>query len=177
MAQVCRVCSSPSKAAIEAALVAGESLSHIARSYGLSRKSVTNHRDAHLTPGLAEAHVAAELERHVDLLAELDQLHRAGVSLLQSALTGNLRVPCYQDKHGELVPVGDVTPVVDADTGEWLTDPDGPLGHRWAQPRIALRAVREVRGTLELLARIEGELEPEETTVTVVFDDEWVTGQ
>lgn len=179
MPQLCRVCVSADRAVLEKRLVAGEPIARIARESGISRKSLTNHRNAHLAPELAEAHEAAELERHLDLMGELEVIHTAGMALLRAAMVGELVVPT----NAAGVPIGDAMPMTAADLegdgGGRLVDgkPGDPFGVRWVRPSIALRAIRECRGTLELLARIEGDLEPEEQTIHVTFDDEWVTGQ
>jgi hypothetical protein len=156
----CAVCVHPRKAAIDAAIVAGTPANRIAKTYGIGRKSVTGHRDNHLPPVMAQAHAAAEVARADDLVAQLQSVQAISVRLLDGAMTGELAPP---DPDGKTI----------ARLGLIATH-DG----RWAHPSIALRAVREIRGNLELLARLEGELEDPtaEATVTIVFDDEWRTG-
>lgn len=172
MPQVCRVCASPATADVDRALVAGEPLARIARTYGLSRKSVTTHRDGgHVAEVIAKAAEAAELEHGLDLMGDLQLLRDTGMAWLRAANTGELAVPT--DKDGRARTDG-LVPLVAADTGARIRD---DLGRgRYAHPTVAMRAIREVRATLELIARVEGELEPDEQTITVVFDDAWMTG-
>lgn len=163
MAQPCRVCTAPDRQAIELAIVQGDPLARIARAHGLSRKSVTGHRDKHLPDQLRVARAASDVDHGIDLLAELDLVHRAGMALLRAAITGRLTLPKGRDGRDRL---DGLVP---------LTNDDDLEG--FVLPNVALRAIREVRGTLELIARIEGEIEPEQQTIVVTFDDEWVTGQ
>lgn len=52
MAGLCRTCTSPERAAIEALMVNGTSLSAIGRQFSMERDALRRHRDRHMTPAL-----------------------------------------------------------------------------------------------------------------------------
>jgi hypothetical protein len=84
----CKTCTHPSRGDIDRRLLGGETVSVIAREYGLGLMAVTRHRDNHLTPEARAAVERARLEgdaRGLNLLEELRALHRKASDLLEKA--------------------------------------------------------------------------------------------
>ncbi len=129
MPRQCSVCTHPQRPAIDAALVAGESLRSIAKQFTVSDSALFRHRD-HIPAALADAHDAQEVAQADDLLSQIRDLQRRTLTMLTTA-----------EKAGELP--------------------------------TALKAVREARSNLELLAKLQGQLQ-EGTTVNVLVSPEWV---
>lgn len=71
MPRVCTICTHPSRADIDRALVADDSLRDIARQFGVSRSALERHKAAHLPQSLLEAVHAEELSDAIDVLGEL----------------------------------------------------------------------------------------------------------
>lgn len=163
MARPCTVCSSPHRDAIDLELVAGRPIRAMARHYGLGREAITRHRDQHLPATLAQAHAAEEVARSDALLERLRFYQRVGEALLLAALNGEMLAGVDDE---DLPP--DAMPIT-------ADDVDGR--RRWARPELALKALRELRGGTELLARLEGELpSDDDATVTVIYEDDWQAG-
>lgn len=158
MPRRCTICSHPDRLTLERRLVAGEAMAKIAREARptVTARAIRHHRDEHLADHLAAGHADELLAGADELLADLDLLRRATMSILAGAL------------HGELDPPGHDGP---GRPPLMLPTAEG----RWALPDLALRAVRECRATLELCARVAGELDSPgaDGTVTVVFTDDW----
>ncbi|HEY8095197.1 MAG TPA: hypothetical protein VIE65_03775, partial [Methylobacter sp.] len=55
MGRRCNVCANPERAAIDAALVAGERADAISLRFGIHKQSLWRHRDAHLPKATLEA--------------------------------------------------------------------------------------------------------------------------
>lgn len=87
MGRTCTVCTHPQRAAIDAALLAGESLRNIAQRYGTSVTALHRH-GAHIAAAVAEAK-ALTVER---LLSDLGDLQQRALALLARAeQAGDLR--------------------------------------------------------------------------------------
>lgn len=105
----CSICIHPNRAAIDKALVAGESLRSVAQRTGTSATALHRHKAAHLSGAIArvEAQHAARIEHHVAEQAE----RRATDDL---------------DVHTELRRVFHHMTKLLAACDAWLTDPDDP---------------------------------------------------
>lgn len=129
----CTTCDHPERAAIDAALVAGErSVRGIARQYGLDRTSLSRHRDVHLSPALAQV-VAEEAKAGPrTALARLEELYDRLERQAEAAETQGAA-------------------------------------------RLLLMTSRELRQTLETLARMTGELDdrPQVAVLNLSTNPEW----
>ncbi len=92
MPRVCTICSHSDRAAIDAALLNGESYRTIAVRYGPSKTALIRHKAEHLPAKLAKAHEAKEVASADRLITELNGLKSKAVSLLmQAERAGDLR--------------------------------------------------------------------------------------
>ena len=92
MPRVCTICSHSDRAAIDAALLNGESYRYIATRFNVSTGALQRHRNDHLPAKLAKAHEAKEVASADKLIGELDALKGKAVSLLmQAERAGDLR--------------------------------------------------------------------------------------
>ena len=161
MPRVCTVCAHDERAAIERELVGRASIRAIARRYHVGREALTRHRDqGHVPVPVREAYDAGELERGSDLMAELRELKLVTRRVLEGALAGRIHVGPQ-----ELA------------SAVRLVDDDGEVVGM-ALPKVALQAVKELRATLELEAKLEGELDDGDSAVVVevVYTEDWRTG-
>src|SRR6266566_919960 len=85
MPRVCTVCRHAMREAIDAALVAGESLRPLAARFQLSPSAIRRHQMAHLPATLARAQDAAEVATADGLLRQVVMLHRETLSVLAQA--------------------------------------------------------------------------------------------
>ena len=137
MAGYCRTCTSEDKAAIEALIVSGRSLSAVGRQFSMDRDALRRHRDRHMSMALtalrAEQGTAVQIET-----------------------TARDRVEGLVSKLEALV----------------------NRTHDEKRESMLLGASRELRASIELLARLSGELRPENQTTVQVLNlstsDEWV---
>ncbi len=129
MPRVCTVCTHSQRAAIDAALVAGESFRYVAERFGTSATALFRHKAEHIPASLTKAQEVEEVAQADDLLSQVRDLQAAALRILKTA-----------EQAGDL--------------------------------KIALGAIREARGNLELLAKLLGELD-ERPTVNVLIAPEW----
>ena len=74
MPRTCTICAHKKRAAIEKAILAGESFRNIASRYGTTTGSLFRHKSGHLTQAVVKANGAAEAAHGDDLLAKVVQL-------------------------------------------------------------------------------------------------------
>ncbi len=92
MPRVCTACSHPQREAIDTAIVAGETLRGIARTYRVSEDALTRHKAGHIAPAIVKAQDVESVAQADDLLRQLRGLHAKAVSLLLAAeRAGDLR--------------------------------------------------------------------------------------
>jgi len=92
MPQSCSICIHPDRAAIDAALVRGESLRDIAGQHALSKSALARHKLEHLPVHLVRAKEAATVADADSLLREVGALRAKAVHLLLAAeRSGDLR--------------------------------------------------------------------------------------
>jgi len=93
MPRVCTICQHPQRAAIDAALVAGESFRNIAQRFETSPTALYRHKESHIAPALAKAQDAAEVARGDTLLDQVRDLQARALTILATAeVAGDLRV-------------------------------------------------------------------------------------
>lgn len=86
MPRRCTVCDDPERGLIDRRLAGGgESVRAISRHYSLTLRAVQNHRARHLPVALAKARDAAEIARADTLLAQVDDLRRRALGVLERA--------------------------------------------------------------------------------------------
>lgn len=85
MSRSCTVCGHADRAAIDAALVAGEANRRIAARFGLAETSVRRHRADHLPIALVRGQAAAAAAAADDLLGRLRALNRETADVLAAA--------------------------------------------------------------------------------------------
>lgn len=128
----CSICNHDDAEAIDAALIAGESLAKVAVRFLASKDSLANHKAKHLGEVLAKVEKAKAAAEGGTALERLEALYdRTNRLLLQ-------------------------------------------VEHNGSAPQ-ALQAVRELRATLESIARITGELNDKPVmTVNIAASPEWL---
>lgn len=89
MTRVCTVCTHSAREAIDAALVTGGTLRTIADRWQVSKTALLRHRGEHLPAHLTRAKDAAEVASADALLAQVGDLHRRTLALLDTAEDGD----------------------------------------------------------------------------------------
>ena len=85
MPRVCTICTHEQRAAIDAALVAGEPNRRIAAQYSLSEAAIRRHKADHIPAALAKAQAAGDVARADDLLGQVRDLQGRTLSILTAA--------------------------------------------------------------------------------------------
>ncbi len=85
MPRTCTICAHPDRPAIDAALVAGEAYRHIAARFGTSTGALQRHKDEHLPAALVLASEAGQVAHADDLLAQVRDLQRRTLGILDGA--------------------------------------------------------------------------------------------
>jgi hypothetical protein len=83
--QPCTVCTSPTRHAIDVAIVAGTPNRRIAALFDVSEQAVRRHRAVHLPAAMARARDAAELADADDLVAQVRALQARALAILDEA--------------------------------------------------------------------------------------------
>jgi len=92
MPQTCSVCKHAERAAIDAALVGGESLRNIAEQYSVSTTALHRHKTDHIPANMAQAKEAASLAHADSLLDQVKALQVSTLALMTKAEgAGDLR--------------------------------------------------------------------------------------
>ena len=191
MPRKCTVCTHEQREEIDRLLASNDSIRSIAARYSLSRAALTRHRDSHLTAAVTKAQEAQEVAHADNLMAELQlcmqrarKLHDACDLWLQDADD-----PTKYDIGPRAEEVM-VTYVEHGDDGLprrrknrlsnllALLEDKGiqPIRGetKYADPRtLVLKTQEQVRGNLEFLAKLIGQLETEER-VNIVVNHEWI---
>src|SRR5262249_22285176 len=85
MPRTCTVCAHPERAAIDAALMAGEPYRHIAIRFATSVGALQRHQADHVPAPLAHAQAAQTVAEADELLAQLQALRSKAIGLLSKA--------------------------------------------------------------------------------------------
>lgn len=88
MPRTCSICGSPDRAAIDAAIVAGEAYRSIAKRFDLSAAAVFRHRAEHIPTTLARAKEAGDVALADDLLGQVRDLQGRTLAILTAAEGG-----------------------------------------------------------------------------------------
>lgn len=195
MPRSCSICTSPARAGIEGALVAGDSARSIAALFRVSQDAVSRHKAAHLQQTLMRAAqtVAAvqvqQTDDAIDVMAELQACFRRVRKLLDACdlwLSDPADPTRYtlEPRADEVdiiytVPGTDGKPTRKRDRlSTLLAKVNGVTVVRWEtkheDPRnLLLRTAAGLQGHLELLGELMGELK-RNPTVNLVLAPEWV---
>lgn len=89
MPRVCTVCTHPDRAAIDAALVSGESAAALAARYRTksARMALQRHRAEHLPTTLQRAQEATDVRQALDVVQQLKAINHASLAILAEART------------------------------------------------------------------------------------------
>lgn len=85
MTRACTICAHPERETIDAAIVGGESYRNLAERFGVSIAAIARHKAAHISKSLALAQEAAEVARGDDLLAQVVDLQKRTLAILDNA--------------------------------------------------------------------------------------------
>jgi hypothetical protein len=185
MPRVCTICTHPERAAIDQALVGGESAPRIAAKYRVSEDAVTRHR-AHIPAHLAKAHDAEQAAEAVDIMAELKR-SMARVNLLFDACDRWLRDPENPEQYDVGPRAHDVVVTYTERDGDRLVRKKARLSYlldqsgvdvdsaetKYADPRmLLLRTSAQLQSNLELIAKLIGQLD-DRPVVNVLITPEW----
>lgn len=157
MARQCAVCGHDSRAAIEQAILNGKAMSQVARTFGFlyrrgkdgemvgDHKIIQRHRDQCMPDAYQRAMADRDNETGTAIAARLRRLDEEVDKVIEDA------------NRGKPVLVGDIP----------LLDDDGRqvVAHDW---RLLLAAVREGRANAELLAKLSGKVEGENTDLDAI---------
>jgi hypothetical protein len=92
MPKSCPVCVHTERQAIEKALLRSERLHEITQRYGVSKRSLFNHRDSHLPQQLKKAQKAEEMTQADSLLRQVLYLQSRALTILKTAeASGDLK--------------------------------------------------------------------------------------
>ena len=112
MPQVCTICSSPHKDAIEDAFIAGTPKRRIASHHGVSERAVRNHMREHLPELLALARDAERASRADSLLDRIEALQSRTLAILETTEETNehrTALAAIREARGNLELIGEVT--------------------------------------------------------------------
>ena len=83
MANVCKICTHPQRLEIDRALVSGQSKATIARTFGVSECSLSNHAANHLSRQLVTAYEARSANENLDLMNRIDKMINNAETIFQ----------------------------------------------------------------------------------------------
>jgi hypothetical protein len=188
--RVCTVCHHAERAAIDKLLAGGIALRDIAGRHGLAKSAVARHKEDHLPAALALAQAAADQADALDVMAELRRCFMR-VNLVAEACDRWLRDPADPTRYDVGPRAGDVLVIYEQRAADGKAHQrkapldtllarlgEGgmrPVGYevKHADPReLMLKAVAQLRPSVELLAKLVGELD-EHPQVNVTLSPEW----
>ncbi len=141
----CTVCAHPERAAIDAAVLAGGSKRAVATQYGLSAEAVQRHK-AHIPPALAKAHEAKEVARADSLLGMVRSQYDRALRHIDASEQVLKQAKRSKNRRDILEAI-----------------------------RTAGVPMREARRNLELLAKMIGQIPPDQPHITVITSPAWVS--
>jgi hypothetical protein len=139
----CSVCKHERRSEIESAMVAGRPLRVIGKEFSIGKNAIDRHQKRHLAQSIANASQAPEVVRGDVLLAQL-QGQRARADQLYREAERILRRAQARRDHGTSL----------------------------AAIRAAASTLAEIRSSLELLAKLAGQLR-ESPTINILVSSEW----
>lgn len=157
MGRVCTVCTHPDREDIEVAIVRRVPYRTISDQYALSKTALLRHASTHLPAALARAVEAEGEVSAATILAQVNELRDAALSILRDA----------QEDRAAALRVATTPGDVDLEAIVRSMRADGAT---------ALAAIREARGCVELLAKVAGQLQAA-PTVNFLVSPEWASVQ
>ncbi len=85
MPRVCTICAHDQRPAIDGALVGGEALRGIARTFRVSDDALARHKADHLPTALVKAQEAEDVGHAIDIVKQLKLINQATLSVLKEA--------------------------------------------------------------------------------------------
>ena len=85
MPRACNICTHPDREAIDEALISGVAFRALVAKYRVSKDSLSRHKANHLPAKLVMAQVAQEVAQADDLLAQMQNLQRRTLAILEAA--------------------------------------------------------------------------------------------
>ncbi len=163
MARTCTICSHPERLEIDKQLLRGDSIAGISRNFAVSEDSLSRHRDTHLGEDVSDVIGAMRAAREEALAqirsAELETIKEEVVAEARETTAARLEAAAsYLD---QLILLRQKAAGI-LETAEEAGD-----------LKTALAGIREARGCIETLARIEGQLK-DSPQITIVNSSEWV---
>ena len=145
----CTICNHPQRVEIDKALVAGVSYRAIASQYGVSREAAGRHkRNGHISEQIAKVAKKKEIARAEEIHAAILAQEAQEVADAQTILDEVSRLK------------GRALTILDRAETEGT--------------REACMALREVRGIVELLAKVRGELKGDGPTINIIQNPQFV---
>ena len=145
----CTICNHPQRLEIDTALVAGVSYRAIASQYGVSREAVGRHkRNGHIAEQIAKVAKKKEIQQAKEVQAAILAQEAQEVADAQTILDEVSRLK------------GRALTILDRAETEGT--------------REACMALREVRGIVELLAKVRGELKGDGPTINIIQNPQFV---
>jgi hypothetical protein len=151
MSPLCSACVHESIKAINKQLVQGESVRNVAEHFGLKPSSIQRHKKDHLPVTIVQSKKAKELIAADGLVVEISSLKARAYKLLDAiekevfVEDGTLR----QDEK-----------IIDDVTKKYLPILSG------GKIDTLLRTIREIRGLIELIGRLQGQMDNQVTVIT-----------
>lgn len=145
MPRTCTICSHPERTAIEKALLAGTSLRDIARRFGTTKDALDRHK-AHIPPALAKSHEAKEVARADTLLAMVRSQYDRALRHIEAAERVLKQARRSKNRRDILDAI-----------------------------RTAGVPMREARRNVELLAKMVGQIPPDQPHITIITSPAWVS--
>ena len=89
MPRACNICTHPDREAIDEALISGVAFRALVAKYRVSKDSLSRHKANHLPAKLVMAQAAQEVAQADDLLAQMQNLQRRTLAILEAAEGSN----------------------------------------------------------------------------------------
>lgn len=145
MPRTCTICSHPERTAIEKALLAGKANRRVAAQFGITEQAVRRHAE-HIPPKLAKSHEAKEVARADTLLAMVRSQYDRALRHIEAAERVLKQARRSKNRRDILDAI-----------------------------RTAGVPMREARRNVELLAKMVGQIPPDQPHITIIQSTAWVS--
>lgn len=145
MPRTCTICSHPERTAIEKALIAGDTYRSIAVQHSVTTQALLRHKE-HIPPKLARSHEAKEVARADTLLAMVRSQYDRASRHIEAAERVLKQARRSKNRRDILDAI-----------------------------RTAGVPMREARRNVELLAKMVGQIPPDQPHITIITSPAWVS--